>query len=548
MPARTVPESLVDEELLVIRESVGLLGKSQDEALVVREILHLLSEFLGLNRGRVVLPDPETGELRIVHAYGLTKEEMERGRYLPGEGITGRVMMAGQTAIIQDVDEEPLFLFRSVARENLPQETLSFIALPLEQAGRIIGVLGVHRLRERPRPLARDMQMLKIAATLITHVILVNQFIRERTGRLESENRELKWALTKDSSTYGSFGIVGESLQLRRALKQIEQVAQTEVTVLLLGESGTGKELFARALHLSSPRRDAPFVKVNCGAIPENLVESELFGYEKGAFTGATGSRPGYFEQADGGTLFLDEVGDLPLAMQVKLLRVLQEHTIQRIGARKEVPINVRIVAATNQDLQLLVSQGKFRLDLFYRLNVIPVRLPALRERAEDIRHLVRYYLNQLDQGYQRNVNITPEAMQRLTDHPWPGNIRQLRNVLERLILLAEGATIGEREVTAVLQTESQGQELMRGDMPSTLPPTLHPGGAMALTAPGSVPTPGTPTVRPYHPVQESDRAAIENALAASGGNKSRAAQALGLTLRQLNYRMKVMEIGVPGK
>jgi Nif-specific regulatory protein len=532
--SRITQERLVDEELLVVREAVALLGKSQDEAHVVREILHLLSEFLGLNRGRVVLPDPETGELRIVHAYGLTQDEITRGKYLPGEGITGRVMTGGQTAIVQDVDAEPLFLFRAVARENLPPETVSYIALPLEQGGRQIGVLGVHRLRERPRPLARDQQVLKIAATLITHVILLNEFIRERTGRLESENRELKWALTKDLSTYGSFGIVGESLQLRRALKQIEQVAQSEATVLLLGESGTGKELFARALHLSSQRRDAPFVKVNCGAIPENLVESELFGYEKGAFTGAIGSRPGYFEQADNGTLFLDEVGDLPLAMQVKLLRVLQEHSIQRIGARKEVPVNVRIVAATNQDLQLLVSQGKFRLDLFYRLNVIPVRLPALRERAEDIRHLVRYYLNQLDQGYQRNVNITPEAMQRLTDHPWPGNIRQLRNVLERLILLAEGAIISEREVMAVLQAESQSQMQMQA--PVTIP--MQPPAGLPM---GNIPLSGS--VRAYHPVQESDRAAIEAALLETGGNKSRAAQKLGLTLRQFNYRMQVMGI-----
>jgi len=536
--SRITQERLVDEELLVVREAVALLGKSQDEAHVVREILHLLSEFLGLNRGRVVLPDPETGELRIVHAYGLTHDEIARGKYLPGEGITGRVMTSGQTAIVQDVDAEPLFLFRAVARENLPPETVSYIALPLEQGGRQIGVLAVHRLRERPRPLARDQQVLKIAATLITHVILLNEFIRERTGRLESENRELKWALTKDLSTYGSFGIVGESLQLRRALKQIEQVAQSEATVLLLGESGTGKELFARALHLSSQRRDAPFVKVNCGAIPENLVESELFGYEKGAFTGAIGSRPGYFEQADNGTLFLDEVGDLPLAMQVKLLRVLQEHSIQRIGARKEVPVNVRIVAATNQDLQLLVSQGKFRLDLFYRLNVIPVRLPALRERADDIRHLVRYYLNQLDQGYQRNVNITPEAMQRLSDHPWPGNIRQLRNVLERLILLAENATIGEREVSAVLQAETHSQMQMQTPNPPAQPAYASP------PTPGiaSPPAAGA-SVRAYHPVQESDRAAIEAALAETGGNKSRAAQKLGLTLRQFNYRMQVMGI-----
>lgn len=526
-----VREHLINEELLVIREAVSLLGKSMDETYVVREILHLLSEFLGLNRGRVVRPDPTTGDLVITHAYGLTRDEMRRGRYRPGEGITGRVMETGETIIVQDVDAEPDFLFRAVDRKRLPSETVSFIALPIAQGGRIIGVLGVHRLRDRPRPLARDQQMLKIAATLIAHVILINEFVQERTARLETENRELKWALAKDISTYGTYGIVGESLLLRRALKQIEQVAQSDATVLLLGESGTGKELFARALHMSSARRDGPFVKVNCGAIPENLFESELFGHEKGAFTGAASSRPGYFEQAEGGTLFLDEVGDLPLAMQVKLLRVLQEHTIRRIGGRKEIPVNVRIVAATNQDLQHLVSQGSFRLDLYYRLNVIPVRLPALRERPEDIRHLVRYYLSQLNQSYQRNVNITHAAMERLASYHWPGNIRQLRNVLERLALLAESNFITEAEAEAVLRSEAQHST-------STSP--------SAAQQPISQPPLTAPMVRHYLPVRASDREAIESALRAANGNKSRAAQSLGLTLRQFNYRLKVLGIGAP--
>ncbi|TCJ11643.1 GAF domain-containing protein [Parasulfuritortus cantonensis] len=525
---RVPQESLVDEEFLVIREAIALLGKSMDEGYVVREILHLLSEFLGLNRGRVILPDPAGDELHIAYAYGLTQQEIKRGRYRPGEGISGRVMESGEMVIIQDIDSEPEFLFRAVDRDRLPGETVSFIALPIQQGGHAIGVLGVHRLRDRTRPLARDQQMLKIAATLIAHVLLITQFVQERTARLESENRELKWALNKDVSTFGSFGIVGESLQLRRALKQIEQVAQTEATVLLLGESGTGKELFARALHMSSPRRDNPFVKVNCGAIPENLFESELFGYEKGAFTGATGSRPGYFEQAEGGTLFLDEVGDLPLAMQVKLLRVLQEHSIQRIGSRKEVPVNVRIVAATNQDLQALVSQGQFRLDLFYRLNVIPVRLPALRERPEDIRHLVRYYLNQLNQSYQRNVNIAHAAMEQLQQHPWPGNIRQLRNVLERLALLAEGNIITDTEVAMVLQSEAAQNPEHR---------------AMAAV---HAPAPAAHHVRAYQPVRESDRDAIESALRECNGNKSRAAQMMGMTLRQFNYRLKILGIEVP--
>ncbi|MHB1677152.1 MAG: sigma-54 interaction domain-containing protein [Sulfuriferula sp.] len=522
-PSRPPPEILVDEELLVIREASALMGKSQDQHYVIREILHLLSELLGLNRGRVILPDPESRELYIAHAYGLSPQEMKQGRFQFGEGITGRVMQSGQMTIIQDIDNEPAFLFRSVARERLPHETVSFIAMPLQQSGQVLGVLGVHRLRDRPRPLARDLQILNIAATLIAQVLLLNRYIQDRTARLESENRELKWALNKDPTSVGSFGIVGESMPLRRALKQVLQVAQTDATVLLLGESGTGKELFARALHLSSTRRDYPFIKVNCGAIPENLFESELFGYEKGAFTGATSSRPGYFEQADNGSLFLDEIGDMPLAMQVKLLRVLQENTIQRIGARRETPINVRIVAATNQDLQQLVSRGTFRLDLFYRINVIPVRLPTLQERPDDIRHLVRYYLNQINQSYQRNVNITPGALDQLAAYTWPGNVRQLRNVLERLALLSENRLISTSEATAVIASETANES---GAHPRVETPAVIPGG-----------------LRPYHAVQAGDRDGIVQVLAQCMGNKSRAAQQLGMTLRQLNYRIQRLGI-----
>jgi len=525
MPTR--PEILADEELLVIREASALLGKSLDQRFVIREILHLLSELLGLNRGRVAMPDAD-GTLCIAYAYGLSPEEIKSGRYQAGEGVTGRVMASGQMAIIQDVDAEPGFVFRAVERDRLPEGTVSFIALPIEQGGQVLGVLGVHRLRDRPRPLARDLHILKIAATLIAQAIRLNRLIQERTARLESENRELKQALNKDLGTLSSFGIVGESMPLRRALKQIEQVAQTDATVLLLGDSGTGKELFARALHLSSARRDSPFIKVNCGAIPENLFESELFGYEKGAFTGATSSRAGYFEQANGGSLFLDEIGDMPLAMQVKLLRVLQESTIQRVGARKETRIDVRIVAATNQDLQLLVSQGKFRLDLFYRVNVIPVRLPTLQERPEDIRHLVRYYLNQINQSYQRNVSISAEALERLAAYDWPGNVRQLRNVLERLALLAESRLIGAAEVNAVVASESQNEAAVRPPPAPLSPPHMPPPSAL----------------RAYQPVQSDEREHIVQALVHSHGNKSRAAQNLGLTLRQLNYR--IQRLGIP--
>ncbi len=509
-------EQLKDAELLVIREIAKLMGHSLDEGRVMREILHLLSEFLGLNRGRIVVPESDTGDYFIKYAYGLTAQEIRRGRYKHGEGVSGRVMHTGETVIVQDIDSEPRYLARAVERRTLPGETVSFIAVPIQQEGRIVGMLGVHRLRSRKRALADDVQLLRIIATWIGQIMRLNQLVAERTARLELENRELKYALERSPASQASYGIVGESLALRQALRQVEQVSATDATVLLLGESGTGKELFARALHLASPRRDQPFVKVNCGAIPENLFESELFGHEKGAFTGASAARAGYFEQAQGGTIFLDEVGDLPLAMQVKLLRVLQEGVVQRLGGRKEIPVSVRIVAATNQDLQNLVAQGRFRLDLFYRLNVIPIRLPSLRERPEDVRPLVRYHLNQVNQLYQRSISLAPEALDRLAAYSWPGNIRQLRNVLERLTLLASAQVVRAEEVEQVLASEQ-----------SLLPAAAAP----------------EPGVRAYQPVQGHERDQIERALAETQGNKSRAAQRLGMTLRQLNYRIKILGV-----
>jgi Nif-specific regulatory protein len=514
------------QELLVIREIARLLGRSLDPGHTIREILRLLSEFLGLNRGRIVLPDAEGGQLAIRYAYGLTEAEIRRGRYAVGEGITGRVYASGQTLIVQDIDAEPGFLCRAVGRSHLPQETVAFLALPIDMDNRVAGVLGVHRLRHRNRQLEQDVQILRIVATLIAQILKINALVEQRTARLESENRALKFALERSAARHG---IVGESPLIVNALRQIEQVADTDATVLLLGESGTGKELFARALHLFSARRDAPFIKVNCGAIPETLFESELFGHEKGAFTGATASRPGRFEQADGGTLFLDEIGDLPLSMQVKLLRVLQERTVQHIGGRHEIPVNVRIVAATSHDLQQRVAQGQFRLDLYYRLNVIPVRLPSLRERPEDVRPLTRYLLNHINQTFQRSVNIAPDALDRLAAYSWPGNIRQLRNVLERMALLAANQTITAADVQAVLATES---------VPSSA--AIAPGFPVSATVqPGGV-------VRLYRLVRETERAAITEALTQTGGNKSLAAQRLGLTLRQLNYRVKLLGISIP--
>jgi Nif-specific regulatory protein len=528
-------ERLAEHEALLIRESIRLLARSFEPARAIREMLHLLSELLGLNRGRVVMPDADTGELAIRYAYGLTRQEIRRGRYALGEGVTGRVMRSGEVSIVQDIDAEPHYLGRAVERASLPGGVVSFIALPVEIDRRVAGVLGVHRLRSRQRALADDMQTLKTIADLIGQVLKLNRLIEERTATLEHENRKLKAALEVRSHASGAWGIVGESPLLLRALQQVEQVAASDATVLLLGESGTGKELFARALHLQSPRRDAPFVKVNCAAIPESLFESELFGHEKGAFTGAAQGRPGRFEQAHGGTLFLDEIGDLPLPVQVKMLRVLQERIVERLGSNKEITVDVRIVTATHQDLQQLVRAGRFRLDLFYRLNVIPIRLPALRQRPEDIKLLARHFLAQLNQRHQRNVVLAPSGMSSLVAYPWPGNIRQLYNVIERVVLLARSDEIGEAAVDYALVTEAQGQPVEVLAEPTRLPAPAEPPPAERVAS----------VVREYQPVHADESERIRTALQLSRGNKSRAAQALGLTLRQLNYRIKLLGLVV---
>jgi Nif-specific regulatory protein len=519
------------QELLLLSQVVRAIGKSLAPETVLREMLHLMSELLGLNRGRIVLidgldltaPVPRRrgdafGTASIRYAYGLTRDEAARGRYRPGEGVTGRVLATSQPAVVQDVDAEPAFLFRAVARARLPPETVAFIALPIEVDGQTIGVLACHRIRSRQRQLADDVAVLQILATLAGQLLQLQQHVAARTRTLEERNALLTRALESAAARYG---IVGTSPALLRALGELERVSSATASVLLLGESGTGKELFARALHLASPRRDAPFVKVNCAAIPETLFESELFGHEKGAFTGAHASRAGWFEQADRGTIFLDEVGELPLAMQTKLLRTLQEGTIVRLGGQREIPVDVRLVAATNRELEHEVAAGRFRRDLYYRLNVSPIRRPARGAGREYIATLALHFLSRANQAHQRNVHLAPAALERLAAHDWPGNIRELGNVIERLVLLAEHPTVTAADLARFL--------------PAAPPP------AVAAQAPPPTAA-ASPIVRDYLRRDSHSAQELAAALARHGGNQSRAAQSLGLTPRQFAYRWRKLQ------
>ena len=515
------------QEMLLLQQVMALAGREPDPGPALQEMLHLLSELLGLNRGRIVLLDAAGRHGEIRYAYGLTREEVARGRYGLHEGITGRVLATGQLMVCQNIDRDPLFLGRMVARSRLPEGPVSFIAQPIRVAERTLGVLACHRIRRRPRPLADDLQILQLLAACAGQLLQLHAQMQARTESLQQQNQLLSRALASSASRYG---IVGSSPRLLQAVTELEQVSDSTASVLLLGESGTGKELFARALHLASPRREAPFIKVNCAAIPETLFESELFGYEKGAFTGAHARRQGSFEQADGGTLFLDEIGELPLAMQTKLLRTLQEGSITRLGGKSEIPIDVRLVAATNRRLEDEVARGAFRQDLYYRLNVIPIRLPSLAERSGDIPALALHHLNRVNQANQRNVHLTSAALERLKAYSWPGNIRELGNVIERMVLLTDRTALEAEDVERFLPGDSDGHI-------GTAFPTAEVGDEADVAAGGIHPDATAANVRPYVPATSHSPEALCHALRRSGGNKTRAAQLLGLTPRQFSYR-----------
>ncbi len=317
------------------------------------------------------------------------------------------------------------------------------------------------------------------------------------------------------SEERGRFEIIGRTPAMRKVYDLIEKVAPSPSTVLITGESGTGKQLVARALHENSPRSDGPFIEVNCGAIPESLFEAELFGHEKGSFTGAVASKPGRFELAHGGTLFLDEVGELPLDMQVKILRALQERTIDRVGGLRPIPVDVRLIAATNVDLEAALVAGTFRDDLFWRLNVIPIHLPPLRERADDIPLLVESFLRSFNQRLGKGVaRVAPDALAALLEHSWPGNIRELENLMERSVLLADGDTIH------------------LADMPGLR-------SSKAVSAPGDdLEGLGLKEYVRVH-TAKLERARIQRALSSEDNNVTRAARRLGISRKSLQTKMK---------
>ncbi|OHD56298.1 MAG: hypothetical protein A2Y33_00560 [Spirochaetes bacterium GWF1_51_8] len=403
-------------------------------------VMKRLADKLKIQRGMLVLFDNEdVNQLSVVTAYNLTEEEMSRGIYRVGEGIIGRVVSEKTPISVPDINKNKDFLNKMKVKREKNTE-ISFIAIPIKIEGYISGVLAVEKEFEGTESLNDETDIIYLIGKFIANKVRAFQRITEEKQTLLDENLQLKKELYKN---YGLSNFIGKNSKMVEVFDLVKLVADSQSSILIIGESGTGKELVAKSLHYNSGRREQPYISVNCAAIPENLLESELFGYKKGAFTGATVDRKGKFILANKGTIFLDEIGDMPIPLQGKLLRVIQEREVEPIGSESKVKIDIRIVSATNKNLQALIKEGKFREDLFYRLNVIEVKIPPLRDRKDDIPLLVTHFKQKYAVQNNRKIdNISPEAMRILQAYAWPGNVRELENTIERAVLLCKSGVI----------------------------------------------------------------------------------------------------------
>jgi len=391
----------------------------------------------------------DSGELHLIGAVGLSRDELKRGVYQRGEGITGRILATGVPYIVPNIAKEPMFLNRTGALDAIATgEAAAFIGVPIKAGRETMGVLSiVRRSEDNARRFEKDQRFLSMVANLIGQVALLHRTVTADREELVKEKTRLQKEL---HGKYSIENVVGVSKQMQKVFAEVHQAAPGRASVLLRGESGTGKEAIARAIHHQSTRKERPFIKVNCAALSETLLESELFGHEKGSFTGAQSERKGRFELANGGTLFLDEIGDISPAFQAKLLRVLQEHEFERVGGNRTIRVDVRLITATNRDLEKAVAANEFRADLYYRINVVGIFLPPLRERREDIPYLVKHFLDKFNKENQRNLTLSPDAMGILLNCYWPGNVRELENCVERTATMTSGKVIKELDFPCV--------------------------------------------------------------------------------------------------
>ena len=522
-------------ELVTVYEVSKILNSSLDLHKTLRSVLNVLSSHLQMQRGMVALMQDD-GCLQVVAATGMNKDEIAHGRFRSGEGVMGSVLKSGVPAVVPDVAKEALFLNRTGSRKHKGETIISFIGVPIKTGRDTLGVLSFDREngQEENRNFGRDVRFLSMVANLIGQTVLLHQKVAEDRANLLQEKMRLQSEL---HGKYSLDNVIGQSKAMQNVFAEVHQVAASRSTVLLRGESGTGKEAVARAIHHLSPRKDKPFIKVNCAALSETLLESELFGHERGSFTGASQERKGRFELAHGGTLFLDEIGDISPAFQTKLLRVLQEREFERVGGTRTIKVDVRLIAATNRNLEEAVTQGKFREDLYYRINVVAVFLPPLRERREDIPLLADYFLKQANQENDKHLKFSPEVVRVLYNCQWPGNVRELSNCVERMVATTHGNVIRKTDMLcdremcfSFVMWEQHSKHSVYPII--TAPPAGTEAPAPAPTAPPAISAPKSDLGEPGDPQKQQ----IVDALERCGWVQAKAARLLGITPRQIGY------------
>lgn len=531
---RTCALTFAYKEINLLYEVAVMLTSTTEITMSIEKAMRRLKQHGYLERCALFRKKEDVEELELLASIDLEPYQKKVATYRFGEGATGLAAKSREPIVIENIHNNINYLNKM---GNISTQMVSYVAVPLFQDDEVIGVISANIGKNSPLNFDEIVRMLTIVGSLFVGSLKAQQTITKEKESLTELKTYYKEEMQKD---YKFENIVGRSTRMQQVFGMINTVAPTDATILIRGETGTGKELIATAVHNLSRRQNGPFIKLNCAAISETLLESELFGHEKGAFTDAREMRKGRFELADGGTLFLDEIGDITPSLQVKLLRILQEQEFERVGGNKTIKTNVRLVAATNRNLEEMVRKGEFREDLFYRLNVIPINLPPLRERYEDVKLLIEHYLHRFMKEHRKNMHIAKPAMELLLDYPWPGNIRELQNTMERIVLICPDGEIQPEMLSHVLpfnyqklymQTESS---LQTQPMPTAITPSAIPT---------SIPSTAGPVTRKS--LQELEKESIIQALIDSHGIQTKAARALGMSARQIGYKIRQYEINL---
>ena len=502
-----IDQSKISREFTLLSQMSSILSSSLNLKDTLSTIFDLLSDEIGFKLGILSLVDANA-DLNVEMAYGLSEKQLQQHTFKKWQVVSQEVLDTDSAQIRPLLDRGEL---GDIKKSDFIEEECLYVCLPISMSGERVGTLGVSWEYTSDENFNRRLHLYSIMTLMIGQEVKLKHLMESEKEALKHENKQLKHELKEKYNIHNMIGTSGSMIEI---YENISKVADSNATVLIRGESGTGKELVAHAIHYNSPRADKPFIRINCGAIPESLIESELFGYEKGAFTDAQSRKIGRFEAADGGSIFLDEVGELSPIIQVKLLRVLQEKEFTRIGGVEPTKANVRVITATNRDLEAELKEGKFREDLYYRLNVFPIFMPPLRDRRADIILLADHFLGRYCEENAKDIKrISSLAIDLLSSYNWPGNVRELENCIERAVIMCDADSIQVSHLPASLQRSesliiASSDHLTLQDM-----------------------------------VSNFERELIMDALKESKGNRSKVARLLGTTQRIIGYKIKQLGI-----